>query len=146
MTEPAAVGAVMFAVKVFPAAGPPVVRLAPAREMLNPLLPVPAVVMAIATVKVAPGARVALLGVAVTDPPSGVTADAGHAQAGCSLCGRLPDGCHQKRNYRAGCEHRDLWQAHFFEMERFQGSSVWESPASFSRSRESPHNYSLAKS
>jgi hypothetical protein len=47
---PAADGAVRFAVKVFPAAGPPVVTLTPAREMLNPLLPVAVFVRAIATV------------------------------------------------------------------------------------------------
>jgi hypothetical protein len=40
----------MVAEKVFPAAGPPVSRLAPAREMLYPLSPVAVFVRTIATV------------------------------------------------------------------------------------------------
>jgi hypothetical protein len=42
---------------------------APLPVIENPLLPVVVVVMAIATVYAAPAAGVALLGVAVTEPP-----------------------------------------------------------------------------
>lgn len=51
------------------AAGPPV-RLTPLPEIQNPLLPPLVAVIAIATVYAAPAAGVALLGVAVTDPPA----------------------------------------------------------------------------
>ena len=59
----------MATVKVVPAVGPPV-RLTPLPEIQYPLLvPLPPV-KASATVKAAPAAGVALLGVAETEPPA----------------------------------------------------------------------------